>query len=491
MSTAVSRRPDPRSKNDFGKMVESSMAKPATLFDQMWDRHVIKPFGDRSIIYIDRHFLQETTCYEAFDALRKAQLGVHVPDQTFAVIDHCVSTEPGRTDESFAPTTYWIRAMRRNCAEFGIDLIDITDERQGIVHVIAPELGIAQPGISLVCGDSHTATCGGLGAWAFGIGTSQVAQVLASQSLLLRKPRRMRVNFTGKLPRGVYAKDMILGLIGKYGTDSGTGFAVEYAGEAIEALPIEGRMTISNMSVEFGARGGFVRADDKTFDYLHGRPFAPKGTAWDEAVACWRTLRTHDDALFDKELELDCSALSPQVSWGTSPQDMMNVDGRIPDPSAIADAERRRTMEKAIAYMDLVPGQPIAGTPIDVAFIGSCTNGRLSDLEEAAKVVKGQHVKPGVRAVIVPGSMTVKAKAESLGLDRVFRDAGFEWREAGCSMCVSGNGDIVPPGKRSISTTNRNFEGRQGPESRTHITSPAMVAAAAIAGRITDIRKLA
>lgn len=467
------------------------MAEPANLFDKMWYAHIVRPFGDRALIYIDRHFLQETTCYEAFDRLRKDGLRVHAPAQTFAVIDHCLSTEIGRTAESFAPTTYWIRAMQRNCAEFGIDLFDIDDARQGIVHVIAPELGIALPGLSMVCGDSHTATCGGLGAWAFGIGTSQVGQVLASQSLLLRKPRTMRVNFTGTLPRGVYAKDMILGLIGKYGTASGTGYAVEYAGSAIEALAVEGRMTVSNMSVEFGARGGFVRADDKTFDYLHGRPFAPKDALWDAAVAHWRTLRSDADALFDKELDLDVSTLSPQVSWGTSPQDMMGIGETIPDPGSVTDGERRRTMEKALAYMGLTPGQPIAGTPIDVAFIGSCTNGRLSDLEEAARVVRGKRVSSGVRAVVVPGSTAVRARAEALGLGNIFRDAGFEWREAGCSMCVSGNGDKVPPGKRSISTTNRNFEGRQGPDSRTHITSPAMVAAAAIAGCIVDIREVA
>ncbi len=467
------------------------MTERQTLFDKMWQSHVVAPFGDdRSIIYIDRHFLQETTCYEAFDHLRKQGIRVHAPRQTFAVIDHCVSTEIGRTDLSFPPTTYWIRAMRKNCEEFGIELFDIADTRQGIVHVIAPELGVALPGASLVCGDSHTATCGGLGAWAFGIGTSQVGQVLASQSLILSKPKAMRVTFDGALPAGVHAKDMILALIGKYGTASATGYAVEYAGPAIRALPIEGRMTISNMSVEFGARGGFVQADDATFDYLHGRPFAPRAAAWDRAVAHWRTLRSDDDASFDKELYLDCATLSPQVSWGTSPQDMIGVNDVVPDPLAISDRDRRRSMEKAIAYMGLAPGDPIAGTPIDVAFIGSCTNGRISDLQEAARIVRGRKVKEGVRAVVVPGSTSVKAEAERLGLRDIFVGAGFEWREAGCSMCVSGNGDKVPPGKRSISTTNRNFEGRQGPDSRTHITSPAMVAAAAITGCITDVRKV-
>jgi 3-isopropylmalate/(R)-2-methylmalate dehydratase large subunit len=466
------------------------MTTPDTLFDKMWNAHVIAPFGrDRSIVYIDCHFLQETTCYEAFEKLRRAGLPVSAPSQTIGVIDHSVATVPGRTDASFPPTTPWIRAMRQNCLEFGIKLFDIDDARQGIVHVVAPELGIALPGMSFVCGDSHTATCGGLGAWAFGIGTSQVGQVLATQSLLLRKPQTMRITFEGELPFGVFAKDMILGLIGRFGTAAGTGYAVEYAGSAMRNLPIEGRMTIANMSVEFGARTGFVTPDDKTFDYLHGRPMAPKGAAWDRAVRQWGDLRSDERSVFDKELSIDCSTLAPQVSWGTSPQDIVAADGLVPDPSLSADGDRRRMMEKALLYMGLTPGQPIAGTPIDVAFIGSCTNGRLSDLIEAARVIEGRRVKKGVRAIVVPGSTGVKAEAERLGLHRKFIDAGFEWHEAGCSMCVSGNGDVVPPGKRSISTTNRNFEGRQGQDARTHITSPAMVAAAAIAGCITDVRK--
>ena len=456
----------------------------------MWNRHLVSPFGDRSLIYIDRHFLQETTCYEAFAALRKAGIGVHAPSQTFGVIDHCVSTEVGRDAHTFPPTTYWIEAMRKNCAEFGVELYDIDDSRQGIVHVIGPELGVALPGTTLVCGDSHTATCGGLGAWAFGIGTSQVGQVLASQCLLLTRPKTLRATFMGKIGKGVYAKDMILALIAKYGTAAGTGFAVEYAGPAIQSLPIEGRMTVSNMSVEFGARSGFVAADETTFEYLHGRPFVPSGAAWDLAIKDWRQQVSDEGATFDRELELDCATLAPQISWGTSPQDVVGIDGRVPDPAFVDDIERRRSMEKALSYMGLEPGMSMVGTPIDVAFIGSCTNGRLSDIEEAARVVRGRKVKEGVRAVVVPGSTSVKALAEALGLHQIFRDAGFEWRESGCSMCVSGNGDFVPPGKRSISSTNRNFEHRQGPESRTHIASPAMVAAAAITGCITDVRQL-
>jgi len=461
-----------------------------TLFEKIWQRHLVKPYGDRSLIYIDRHFLQETTCFEAYDALRKAGIGVHAPSKTFAVIDHCVSTEPNRTAKSWPATTFWIEAMRRNCEEFGVELYDIDDQRQGIVHVIGPELGVALPGVTLVCGDSHTATCGGLGAWAFGIGTSQVGQVLASQCLLLNKPRTLRATFTGKRGKGVYAKDMILGLIGKYGTAAGTGYAVEYAGPAIRDLPIEGRMTISNMSVEFGARSGFVAADDATFSYLHGRPFVPKGADWDRALEDWRLQVSDEGAIFERELELDCSTLAPQISWGTSPQDVMAIDRPVPDPLSANDSERRATMEKAISYMGVEPGMSLMGMPIDVAFLGSCTNSRLSDIEEAARIVRGRKVSPNVRALVVPGSTAVKAQAEAMGLDEIFKAAGFEWREAGCSMCVSGNGDIVPPGKRSISTTNRNFENRQGPASRTHIASPAMVAAAAVEGCITDVRRL-
>ena len=378
--------------------------------------------------------------------------------------------------------------MQRNCREFGVELFDIDDKRQGIVHVIAPELGIALPGASLVCADSHTATSGGLGAWASGIGTTQVLHVLATQTLLLQRPKTMRVTFDGRAGPGVYAKDLILHLIGRFGTASGTGHVIEYAGPAIRALPIEGRLTICNMSIEFGARSGLIAPDDATFEYLAGRPFAPKGAGWDAALASWRVLPADPGARYDRELQLDCDAIGPQVSWGISPQDVLGVNEPIPAPGG--DPERRRAIERALTYMDLRPGETMEGTPIDVAFIGSCTNARLSDLQEAASVLRGRRVAAGVTALVVPGSTAVKRAAEAVGLDRVFRDAGFAWRESACSMCVAANGDLVAPGKRSLSTTNRNFEGRQGPGSRTHLASPAMVAAGAVAGRIVDVRSM-
>ncbi len=380
--------------------------------------------------------------------------------------------------------------MKRNCEEFGVTLFSIDHVNHGIVHVVGPHLGFALPGCTYVCGDSHTASCGGLGAWAWGIGTSEVMQVFAAQSLIMRKPRTLRAAFNGTPGKGIYAKDMILALIGRYGVDAGVGHVVEYAGPAIRAMPIEGRLTISNMSIEFGARGGFVAADDTTFEYLHGRPMAPKGALWDQAVTAWRALYDGSDAEYDRVIDIDCTTLKPQVTWGNSPQDVVAIDEVIPAPSAFADPGRRSMAERALGYMDLQPGQKIAGTKIDIAFIGSCTNGRLSDLEAAATVVRGRQVAPGVKALAVPGAAHVKAAAEAAGLHRVFQAAGFEWREAGCSMCVGAGGDIVPPGKRSISTSNRNFEGRQGPGSRTHLASPAMVAAAAIAGHITDVRMM-
>jgi 3-isopropylmalate/(R)-2-methylmalate dehydratase large subunit len=380
--------------------------------------------------------------------------------------------------------------MKRNCEEFGVRLFSVDDPRHGIVHVAGPHLGFALPGCTYVCGDSHTASCGGVGAWAWGIGTTEVMQVFATQSLIMRKPRTLRADFHGVLPRGLYAKDMILALIGRYGVDAGVGHVVEYGGPAIRSLPIEGRMTISNMSIEFGARGGIVAADDTTFEYLHGREMAPKGVLWDQAITDWRALFDSAGAEYDRVIDIDCSALKPQVTWGNSPQDVIAIDQTIPDPSAFADADRRVLADRALGYMDLTPNRPIEGTPIDIAFIGSCTNGRLSDLRAAAEVARGRKVAEGVRALVVPGAAHVKAAAEAEGLDVIFRAAGFEWREAGCSMCVAAGGDMLAPGQRSISTSNRNFEGRQGPGARTHLASPAMVAAAAVTGCITDVRKL-
>jgi 3-isopropylmalate/(R)-2-methylmalate dehydratase large subunit len=466
-------------------------AMPGTPFDRIWDSHVIKDYGDgRCLIHIDRHFVHEGSSGRAFDGLRQAGLAVRRKDLTFGVIDHGISTLPGRTIESWAPTRSRNLQMRRNCEEFDVRLFDVGDPNHGIVHVVAPHLGIALPGCTYVCGDSHTASCGGLGAWAWGIGTTEVMQVLATQALVQRKPRTMRVNFFGAPPAGIYAKDMILRLIGTHGVDAGVGYVAQYTGPAIRALPIEARLTICNMSIEFGARGGFIAPDDTTFEFLHGRRYAPQGAQWDQAVAAWRDLFDDTHAQYDREIDVDCSAIKPQVTWGISPGDVIGIDEQIPDPSLATDPDRREMMERALAYMDLTPGDAIAGTPIDIAFIGSCTNGRLSDFEAAAAIVQGRKVAATVKALAVPGSAQVKAAAEAAGLHRVFIDAGFEWREAGCSMCVAAGGDMVPRGQRSMSTSNRNFEGRQGPGSRTHLASPAMVAAAAIEGRITDVRRL-
>ncbi len=464
---------------------------PRTFFDKIWDSHVIRHIGDDVfLLHVDRHMVHECTSGAAFASLKKAGWRVHSPHLTFSVVDHILSTAPGRTGETFPGGREFVSLLRRNCAEYGLELIDHDDPRQGIVHVIAPELGIALPGATLVCGDSHTATCGGIGCWAWGIGTSEVAHVLATQSILQRRPKRMRVSFHGRLGPGVYAKDLVLHLIGTVGVAAGQGHAVEYSGAAIRGLGIEGRQTICNMSIEFGAKAGFVAPDDVTFEYLAGRPYAPRSELWDQAVAHWRTLATDPDALFDRVVEIDCNRIRPQVTWGTTPQDVGSLDEPLPNPADIADSARRRAVERAYAYLDLEPGKPLAGLPVDIAFIGSCTNSRLSDLEAAARVVKGRKVAPNVRALVVPGSAQVRNAARSLGLDRIFMEAGFEWREAGCSMCVAINDDFVGPGKRCISSSNRNFEGRQGPESRTHLASPATVAATAVAGFITDENRL-
>ena len=455
-----------------------------TLVEKIWSQHTIRTLADgRTLLRIDRHMIHDGSSRQAFDGMRAMGRRFRDRSQSLAVVDHIISTLPGRTGESHPPGRERIHALRQNAREFDLPFFDTDNPHQGIVHVVAPELGFTLPGTTVVCGDSHTATNGALGALAWGIGTTEVMHVMAAQALLTRQPRRMRVTFHGRVQPGVYAKDMILAFIRQNGVTAGKGFAVEYAGPAIAALGMEARMTVCNMSIEFGARMGLMAVDDTTIEYVHGRQWAPSSALWDQAVAHWHSLHSDADAPFDQEAAVDCAAIAPQVSWGTKPEDMIDVDGHVPVSGP--DSVRR-----SLDYMGLAPGQALEGLPIDYAFIGSCTNSRLSDLMEAAAVVRGRKVAPGVVALVVPGSMSVKAEAEARGLHRVFTDAGFEWRNAGCSMCVASNGDIVQPGRRSISTTNRNFQDRQGPGSRTHLASPASVAAAAVSGHIADVRKL-
>jgi 3-isopropylmalate/(R)-2-methylmalate dehydratase large subunit len=461
-----------------------------TLFDKLWDEHVVADLGDNAyLLHIDRHLLHDLGGSRGLLDLKERGLKVHSPHLTFATPDHAISSAAGRAGTSDTGLRL-LQALRDETRDAGIRMFDIGQPGQGIVHVIGPELGLSLPGSLLVCGDSHTCTHGGMGALAFGIGSSELSHVLATQTLVQRRPKTMRVRFEGAMRPGVLPKDLILRLIGEIGAAGGTGYAVEYAGDAIRRMPVEGRLTICNLSIELGAKMGFIAPDDVTFAYLAGRPFAPKGGAWDQAVAAWRTLRSDPGARFDREVVIDVGAIAPQITWGTSPEHVIAVDQRIPDPAREADPVRRRAMEAALDYMGLSPGAPIAGTKIDWVFIGSCTNSRLSDLREAAAVAKGRHVADGVKAWVVPGSETVKRDAEAEGLDRVFLEAGFAWREPGCSMCLAANGETVPPGQRSVSTSNRNFVGRQGPRARTHLASPAMAAAAAIAGAIADLRTL-
>jgi 3-isopropylmalate/(R)-2-methylmalate dehydratase large subunit len=463
---------------------------PATVFDKIWDAHRIARLDDgRELIFVDRHVLQETTSAVAFAGLKREGRTVLHPELTIATQDHIVSTEPGRDENTYPGGRELLRLMRQNALHGHIRHFGIEDPRQGIVHVIAPELGFALPGSILACGDSHTSTVGGLGALGIGVGTSEVEHVLATQTLALARPRTMRVRFEGRPGPGITAKDLILRAMGVLGVAGGRGCAVEYAGAAIEALPVEGRLTLCNMSIELGARMGLIAPDQATFDYVRGREFAPSGPAFEQAVRAWRRLRSDPGAVFERDVVVDCADIAPQVTWGTTPAQVGGVDGVVPDPAGYADARQRAGVEAALAYMGLTPGTPLAGLPVDVAFIGSCTNSRLSDLQAAADIVRGRHVAPGVRALVVPGSKAVKREAEALGLHHIFRDAGFEWREAGCSMCVSINDDMVPPGARCIATSNRNFENRQGARSRTHLASPAMVAAAALRGHIVDARK--
>ena len=464
---------------------------PRTLFDKLWDSHVVADLGDgRALIHIDRHVLHDLTSPQAFDGLRRAGRGVRNPELTFATQDHLVATTRGRSDETVPGGAQLIRALRDNARQSGIPLFDLGDPRQGIVHVVAPELAIALPGMTLVCGDSHTCTVGALGIYAWGIGTSEVEQVLATQTLVQRKPQNMRVRFEGKLPAGVTAKDMVLYLIGHIGIGGATGHALEYAGMAVRALALEARMTLCNMAIECGARTALIAPDDITFSYLHGRAYAPHGAAWEQALAYWRTLASDEAATYDRDIVFQAGDIAPQITWGTTPREVVSVDGRVPDPASISGKEERAVMQRAIDYMGLTPGMPIEGIAIDRVFIGSCTNGRLSDLREAARVVRGRRLAHGVQAMVVPGSMTVKRDAQAEGLDRIFADAGFDWREPGCSMCAGLNADKVGPQERCVATSNRNFEGRQGVLARTHLASPAMAAAAAVTGKITDVRRL-
>ncbi len=466
------------------------MSGPKTLFEKIWDSHVIEQQEDGTcLLYIDRHLVHEVTSPQAFEGLRQAGRRVRRPDATLAVPDHNVPTTDRSRGIADETSRIQVETLERNCREFGIELFDTRDIRQGIVHVIGPEQGFTLPGTTIVCGDSHTSTHGAFGALAFGIGTSEVEHVLATQTLLQKRPKTMRIAVEGTLPAGVTAKDVILAIIGRIGTAGGTGHVIEYAGEVIRGLSMEGRMTVCNMSIEAGARAGLVAPDDKTYAYLRGRPMAPKGALWEQAVAYWRTLPSDDGARYDKEVVLDASTIEPLVTWGTSPQDVAPITGRVPDPSEETDPQRRAAMERALAYMGLEPGTPISEIRIDTVFIGSCTNARLEDLRTVAKLVEGRKIAPHVRALVVPGSGIVKHLAEEEGIDRILRDAGFEWREPGCSMCLAMNPDRLAPGERCASTSNRNFEGRQGKGGRTHLVSPAMAAAAAIEGRFADVRK--
>lgn len=468
------------------------MMNGQTIIDKLWNAHrVMKIGGGSDLLYIDRIFLHERTGSIALQSLEHAGFDVRRPARVFATMDHIVDTTPGRTDRTRVPNgTEFIRATRESVHAAGITLFDIGDPRQGIVHVVSPELGIALPGLTLVCPDSHTGTIGGLGALAWGIGSTEAEHALATQTLIVRRPRQMRVRFDGGLRSGVTAKDLILYLIGQYGAGGGAGSAIEFAGEAVCQLHVEGRLTLCNMAVEFGAWTGVVAPDDNTIEYVRGRPYAPEGAAWDSAVAAWRALRSDDTAHFDAEIAVDVGGLGPQVSWGTSLQHIAGTDGAVPSPDEAADRVTKEAMQRALQYMDLQPGQALSGLSIDAAFIGSCTNARLSDLREAAAVLKGRKVSSGVRALCVPGSSTVKHAAEAEGLDAVFREAGFEWRESGCSLCFYAGGEGFRPGDRVISSTNRNFEGRQGPGTRTHLASPATVAASAVLGRIGSAGEL-
>ena len=463
---------------------------PQTLFEKVWDAHVVSQQPDTpAILYIDLHLVHEVTSPQAFTGLRQRGLKVRRVDKTVATLDHSVPTLPGAPPVDDLAARQIMR-MEENAREFGIRVYDKQNPQRGIVHVIGPELGLTQPGMTIVCGDSHTATHGAFGALAFGIGTSEVEHVLATQCLLQHEPRTCEVRVDGQLSKGVSAKDIILALIAKIGVGGGTGHVFEYTGTAIRSLTMEERMTVCNMSIEGGARAGMVAPDDITFEYLAGREYAPKGTSWDAALAKWRRLPTDEGAVYDKSVSLDASALQPMITYGTNPGMGIGIGERVPDPTSLSDAIQRAALEKALAYMDIRPGQDLLDKKIDVVFIGSCTNGRISDLRQAASVMKDRKVADGMRVLVVPGSQQVKLQAEAEGLDRVFKEAGAEWRESGCSMCIAMNGDQLEAGQYAVSTSNRNFEGRQGKGGRTFLVSPLTAAAAAVSGRITDVRTL-
>ncbi|MGA2051256.1 MAG: 3-isopropylmalate dehydratase large subunit [Terracidiphilus sp.] len=465
-------------------------SEPKTLFEKVWENHVVvAPQGEPTLLYIDLQLLHEVTSPQAFEGLRLAGRKARRPDRCIATVDHNVPTTiEGRLNIVDEIAAKQISTLNKNCAEFGIDLYGVDSPDQGVVHIIGPELGLTKPGMTIVCGDSHTATHGAFGALAFGIGTSEVEHVLATQTLPQSKPKNFRISVEGRLPTGVTAKDIILAIIGKIGTDGATGYVIEYAGSAIRSLSMEGRMTVCNMSIEAGARAGMIAPDETTYAYLKGRRHSPQGTAWDEAVAEWSKLPSDPGASFDRELIIDASELVPYVSWGTSPGMVAPITSAVPNPAATANELERINLLRALEYMDLKAGTPMEEVAIDRVFIGSCTNGRLEDLRAAARIAAGYKVSPHVGAMVVPGSQAVKAAAEKEGLDRIFIEAGFDWREPGCSMCLAMNPDILSPGERCASTSNRNFEGRQGRGGRTHLVSPEMAAAAAIAGHFVDIR---
>jgi 3-isopropylmalate/(R)-2-methylmalate dehydratase large subunit len=467
------------------------MSGSRTLYDKIWDSHVVHTEEDgTSVLYIDRHLVHEVTSPQAFEGLRLTGRKVHRPDATIAVADHNVPTKDRQLRIADDESRIQIETLEMNAKEFHVPYIPMNDIRQGIVHIIGPEQGLTLPGMTIVCGDSHTATHGAFGALAFGIGTSDVEHVLATQTLTTRRSKNMRIHVEGDLPPGVTSKDLILAIIGLIGTAGGTGAVIEYTGKAIRDLSMEGRMTVCNMSIEAGARAGMIAPDETTFAYLAGRPYAPKGAAFEQAVNFWKTLPSDPDAVFDLEATLDASTLVPQVTWGTSPQDVLPVTGEVPDPALESDAGKRDALERSLAYMGLTPGTKMSEVRVDKVFIGSCTNGRIEDLRAAAAVAKGRKVASTVQAMVVPGSGLVKHQAEEEGLDQIFLEAGFEWRDPGCSMCLAMNADRLEPGERCASTSNRNFEGRQGRGGRTHLVSPAMAAAAAVTGHLTDVREL-